>query len=129
MTDPIASFINSVKMAAEKRLPTVTVPHSALKVEIAKVLTKAGYLKSSGVKGKRVKKLLEVELAYKAGVSPISHVRRISKPGKRVYAGVDGINSVREGRGMSVISTPKGILSDKEARKEKVGGELLFEIW
>lgn len=129
MTDPIGDFLNRMKTSSARKLQTVLVPHSRLKGEIADLLVKSGYLSGAEVKGKRVKKFLEVGLVHSKEASRISGLRRISKPGKRVYVGATEIAPVREGKGMKVLSTPKGLLSDKEARKAKVGGEVLFEIW
>ncbi len=129
MTDPIADMLTQVKNAAHRGRASLVIPHSRIKQEIAEILTKAGYLSAVSQKGKRVKKYLELELAMKGGVARVSDVKRISKPGKRVYYGVSEIRPVREGRGLAVFSTPKGLLSDKQARKEGVGGELLFQIW
>ncbi len=89
-----------------------------------------GYVKQSEKKGKKVKKTLEVTLAYENDGSPkIKGVRRISKPGRRMYKSVGEITPVKYGHGTLVLSTPKGILAGEDARKEKVGGEALFEIW
>lgn len=129
MTDPIADMLICIKNASLKSKPSTVVPHSKLKQEIANILIKQGYLKSAEVKGKRVKKYLELTIAYNAGVPKYNDVQRVSKSSRRVYMGAKEIRSVREGRGFSVVSTPKGLLTDKEARKEKVGGEVLFKVW
>lgn len=109
---------------------SASIPYSAFKMAIAEKLKDAGYVKAIEKKGKKVKKTLDVVLKYdERGVHVISGVRRISKPGRRIYRSVLEIHPIRYGRGALILSTPKGVMTDKEARKEKVGGEALFEIW
>ena len=130
VSDPVADFIIRLTNAGAIRKETISVPFSNLKMAIAEKLKDAGYVKSIEKKGKKVKKTLDVVLKYnEEGVHAIKGVRRISKPGRRMYKRVNEINPVRYGHGALVLSTPKGIKTDKEARKEKVGGEALFEIW
>jgi small subunit ribosomal protein S8 len=106
------------------------VPFSNLKLAIAEKLKEAGYVESIDKKGKKIKKTLEVGLKYDdAGKHRIQGVKRISKPGRRMYRAAHEIVPVRYGKGALILSTPKGILTDREARKEHVGGEALFEIW
>jgi small subunit ribosomal protein S8 len=105
-------------------------PFSNFKFAIAEKLKEAGYVKSIEKKGKKVKKTLDITLKYDSeGVHVIKGVKRVSKPGRRMYKGAAEINPVRYGFGALILSTPKGIKTDKEARKEKIGGETLFEIW
>lgn len=118
-----------IKNAGQAALESTTVPYSKLKFEIANVLLKEGYIKSFSVKGKKVRKHLEVELAYEDGSPRIEGAERISKLSVRVYAGARDLRPVRQGKGMLVLSTPKGILTGKEARKQGVGGEVLFSIY
>ena len=106
-----------------------TVPLSALKTNIADLLKREGYIKSITKKGKKVKKTLELELVYKAKTPRITDVARISKPSRRVYHGVGDIKAVRQGYGLAVYSTSRGLMTDKEARTAQVGGEILFKIW
>jgi small subunit ribosomal protein S8 len=106
------------------------VPYSNLKFEIVNVLLREGYIKSFSVKGKKVKKHLEVELSYRDDRMPrIEEAKRISKPSRRVYIKSGEIRPVMQGEGMAVLSTPKGIMTGKEAYKAKMGGEMLFTIW
>ena len=129
-TDPVGDFINRLKNGGEVKKQTVSVPFSAFKMAIAEVLKDAGYIQAIDKKGKKVKKTLDVVLKYDdAGKARIIGVKRISKPGRRMYRGVEDIRPVRYGHGTLILSTPKGIMTDKEARKAKVGGEALFEIW
>ena len=130
VTDPVGDFINRLKNGAEVKKQTVSVPFSAFKMAIAEVLQEAGYVQAVEKKGKKVKKTLDVVLKYdEGGRARIAGVKRISKPGRRMYRAVSKIRPVRYGHGNLILSTPKGIMTDKEARKEKVGGEALFEIW
>lgn len=130
VNDPVADLIIRLTNAGAIRKANVSVPFSSLKMAIAEKLKEAGYIAGVEKKGKKVKKTLDVTLKYNdAGVHVIHGVRRISKPGRRLYKSVAQINSVRYGHGSLILTTPKGIKTDKEARKEKVGGEALFEIW
>lgn len=130
VTDPVADFINQLKNAGAVGKQTVSLPYSKFKFAIAEKLKEVGYIKAAEKKGKKVRKTLEVTLQYdEKGHHKINDVKRVSKPGRRLYASVPEITSVRHGSGALILSTPKGILTDKEARKEKVGGETLFEIW
>ena len=129
-TDPVGDFINRLKNAGDVKKQTVSVPFSTFKMAVAEALKEAGYLAAVEKKGKKVKKTLDVVLKYDdAGRTRIMGVKRISKPGRRMYRSVSDIAPVRYGNGNLILSTPKGIMTDKEARKEKVGGEALFEIW
>ncbi len=109
---------------------SVSIPYSNFKHAIAEKLKDAGFVKAIEKKGKKVKKSLDISLKYnEQGKHVISGVKRISKPGRRMYKSVLEINPVRYGKGALILSTPAGVLTDKEARKQKVGGEALFEIW
>ncbi|MFA6339229.1 MAG: 30S ribosomal protein S8 [Candidatus Paceibacterota bacterium] len=127
--DPISDLIIRIKNASNARHETVTMPYSKIKAAICDLLAKEGYIKGATKKGKKINKYLEVELLYKDAKPRISDVKRISHLGKRVYKKVSDIKPVRNNFGALVLSTPSGILTGKEAVKEKVGGEALFEIW
>lgn len=130
VNDTIGDFINRLSNASAIQKASVSIPFSNFKLAIAEKLQATGYVKSVEKKGKKVKKTLDVSLKYAENGKPaISGVRRISKPGRRLYRSAHEINSVRYGHGSLVLSTPKGVLTDKEARKQKIGGEALFEIW
>ena len=130
VTDSVGDFIIQLKNAAAVRKPSVTLPYSNLRFAIAETLRKEGYLTAVEKQGKKVRKSLEVELAYaKGGLPKIAGVERISKPGRRLYSRVIQLKPVKSGKGSLILSTPKGILTDRQARKEKVGGEALFKIW
>lgn len=109
---------------------TVVVPFSNLKYAIAQCLEKGGFIVGASKKTeKKNVPVLEINLAYADGAAKIHDVKRISRPSRRVYMGVRDMRPVKNGHGMVVLSTPKGIMSDKEAKKEQVGGEALFMIW
>ncbi|MEN9561197.1 MAG: hypothetical protein RIQ56_470 [Candidatus Parcubacteria bacterium] len=130
VSDPIGDFIIRLTNAGAVKQTVVSVPFSNFKLAIAEKLKDAGYIKAIEKKGKKVKKTLDVTLVYdQDGNHKIQGVKRISKPGRRMYKSVLEIIPVRYGHGALILSTPKGILTDKEAKKEKIGGEALFEIW
>ena len=107
-----------------------SVPFSNFKHAIAEKLKDVGYIQAVEKKGKKTRKTLDITLKYdEAGAHVVNGAKRISKPGRRVYRSVLEVVPVRYGRGALILSTPKGIKTDKEARKEKVGGEALFEVW
>lgn len=130
VNDPIADFINQLKNAGSVNRECVSVPYSKFKYAVAFKLKQAGFVKEVSKRGKKTRRCVEVELAYTPEGTPIiSGVERVSKPSKRVYERVDKIRRVKYGTGALILSTPKGILTDSEARKENVGGEALFKIW
>lgn len=127
--DPVADMLTKIRNAQAVGKETVVVSYSKLKMELVKALLRFGYLKEARRRGKKNKKILELELLYKNNVPKISGLKKVSKPSCRVYQSAKNLKSVRQGRGLAVISTTKGILSDKEAKKENVGGEIICEIW
>lgn len=129
VNDPVGDFVAQIMNAGAVRKEAVSVPYSKLKHAIAHTLVGAGYLKSITKHGKKVKKTLDVELVYKDDEHIIRGVKRLSKPGRRMYVGAGGIHPVKFGRGKLILSTPAGIVTGEEARKQRVGGEQLFIIW
>jgi small subunit ribosomal protein S8 len=130
VNDPIADFIIRIKNANTAGKDTVSVSYSKMKEAIATVLHKEGYLKSVEKKGKTAVTSLEVGLVYEGDTTPkIQGVERMSKLSKRMYLGSSDIKPVRNGYGRLILTTPQGILTDGQARKQKVGGEALFKIW
>ena len=131
VNDPLGDLIIQLKNASAVGKPLVSLPYSALKYSVSEKLKARGFIAMVGKRGKKAKKFLDIELTYSDGEKKprIGGVLRISKPGRRVYLGVKDIRRVRNGTGILVLSTPKGILTDDEARKEHVGGEALFHIW
>ncbi|MEI7709224.1 MAG: 30S ribosomal protein S8 [bacterium] len=127
--DSIANMLIVMKNASLAGKESVFLPYSNLKNAIAECLKKEGYVSGVAKKVKKEIPVLEVVLKYTDSKPKISEVERISKQSRRVYFGMKDIHTVRAGAGLLVLSTPKGILSGKEARKEQVGGEALFRIW
>lgn len=128
--DSIADFIIRLKNASMVRKSNVEMPYSKLRNSVAQKLRVQNYLGDVDSVGHGATKKLVVHLAYdKNGKCRLNDVKQISKPGRRVYIGISRIRPVRNGHGLLVLSTPKGILTGDEARKERVGGEALFSIW
>ena len=127
--DPISDMLTIIRNAQAVRKETVNVPFSNLKYEIAKVLEKEGFLKKVGKQGKKTRKKIEIILKYDSGTPVISGLRRISKPGQRIYKKRREIKRVKGGYGKTIISTSKGLMTDREARKQKLGGEVICEVW
>lgn len=130
VSDSISNLIINLKNAQERGLASVRAPFSNLNTSILTVLKKEGFVADFESKGKDVKKEIEIDLKYEdSGKPAITDVRRVSKQSKRVYKSVEKIHPVKNGYGRLILSTPAGILTDVEARKKKIGGEALFEIW
>jgi len=127
--DQIANMINMIKNGNRAERESISVPYSKIKNAIAECLVKEGYLKSVSRKSKKGLPVLDIELAYVEDQPKVNGVDRVSKLSRRIYVGVKGIRSTRNGHGTTILTTPKGILTDKQARKEMVGGEVLFKIW
>lgn len=128
VTDKIGDLIIRIKNGNLAKKESVSLYSSNLKFAVAEALARAGYIKS--VAKSKNGKMLEIELAYKSDKTPkIENVQRLSKPSRRIYKTVSEIKPFKRGYGATILSTPKGILSDKEAMKQKVGGELMFRIW
>ncbi len=127
--DPISDMIVQIRNASDAGKESVVLPYSKLKLAILDILLKERFIKSFGKKGKKVIKFIEVSLAEENGEQKIHGVQRISKSSRRVYQKAKDIRGVKNGFGVLILSTPKGIMSDKMARMEKVGGEALFKIW
>jgi small subunit ribosomal protein S8 len=127
--DSISNMIITMKNGSLAGLPAVTFPYSKMKLAISECLKKEGYISDISRKVKKGIPVLEVKMIYTDKKPKITEVERVSKQSRRVYFGMKDIHSIRNGSGLLVLSTPKGILSGKEARKMQVGGEALFRIW
>jgi small subunit ribosomal protein S8 len=127
--DPIADMLNQIRNAQVVGHSTCEIPFSNLKYEIAKILAKNGFIEKVEKKRRKVKKSIEITLKYENKTPAISGLKRISKPGQRIYSDFRKIKKVKGGYGIAIISTSKGLMTDKEARKQKLGGEVLCEIW
>jgi len=130
MTDPIADMLARIRNAVEAKHSRVDIPVSKLKLEIARILKEEGYINNFVVKGEGVKKIVRIFLRYDSrGTSSITHLQRVSRPGRRVYVGSHQIPRVLGGYGVNIVSTSRGLMSGKTARRENVGGELLAEVY
>ncbi len=129
-SDPIADLLTRVRNGAQSRLATVEIPHSKIKVEIVKILEAEGYISSWEVTTETKFPTIRVSLRYDAKRKPvIQHIRRVSKPGLRIYKPTTELRPVRSGLATQIISTSSGLMTDRDARKRKVGGEVLCEVW
>ena len=130
ITDPIADMLTRIRNANSAKHDTVDVPASNMKKAIAQILLDEGYVKNFQLIDDGTQGVIRVTLKYGAGKEKvISGLRRVSKPGLRVYAGADELPRVLKGLGIAIISTSKGVMTDKQARKEHVGGEVLAFVW
>lgn len=131
MSDPIADMLTRIRNANSSRHDTVDVPASRVKEDIASILTSEGYVKGYEVIGEGVHKNIRITLKYGKDKNEkvITGIKRISKPGLRVYAGSSEIPKVLNGLGIAIVSTNKGIITDKEARTQGVGGEVIAYVW
>ncbi len=127
--DPIADMLTSIRNAQAVSKETVEVPFSKLKFGIVKILEKEGFIEKIEKKGRGVKKIIEIKLKYEDKKSAISYLKRISKPGQRIYFKSQGLKPVRSGYGITIISTSKGLMTGREAKKKKIGGEVLCQVW
>jgi small subunit ribosomal protein S8 len=130
MTDPLADMFTRIRNGSKAKFEKVDIPFSKLKREVAKILKEEGFIKNFKVlTDEDQHEVLRVFLKYDANHKEVIRIRRVSRPGRRIYVGKDRITSVMTGLGISILSTPKGILTDKSARKENVGGEVLCHVW
>lgn len=130
MTDPIADMLTRIRNAIAAGHQRVDIPGSKLKLEVARILKEEGYINSFSTKGEGPKYVIRISLRYDTkGVSSITHMSRVSRPGRRVYVGSQEIPKVLGGYGINIVSTSKGLMSGKKARQERMGGEILAEVY
>ena len=129
VTDPIADMLTRIRNANSMRYKEVEVPASKIKNEIARILKEEGFISDYKVKKNNIQDILVLNLKYSGKERVITGLKRISKPGLRVYAKADEIPTVLSGLGIAIISTSKGLMTDKDARKASLGGEVLAYIW
>ena len=129
MIDPISDMLTRIRNAQRALLPAVEIPHSKMKESIANILKKEGYVSDVAVEGKTVEKIIKLKLKYEGKKSIIEGIKRISRPGLRHYVGATEIPRVLGGLGVSVLSTPEGVMTGVQARKKNIGGELLCYVW
>jgi len=129
VTDPIADMLTRIRNANQMRYKEVEVPASKMKNEIARILKSEGFIVDYKVKKNNIQDILVLSLKYVDKERVITGLKRISKPGLRVYVGAEEVPSVLSGLGIAIISTSKGVMTDKEARKNSLGGEVLAYVW
>jgi small subunit ribosomal protein S8 len=129
VTDPIADFLTRIRNASKARKLRVDIPASNMKKSLAEILKSQNFIKDYSIVEDNKQNLIRVELKYSNGSPAISGLKRISKPGLRVYKNSNDLPRVLNGLGVAVISTPKGLLTDKDARTQSVGGEIVCYIW
>ena len=129
MTDPLGDMLTRIRNGQQARKDSIVTPASNLRVRVLDVLQREGYIRgySDDASGKHPQ--LRIELKYFEGQPAIQHVARVSKPGRRVYSGSKELPRIRNGLGITIVSTPRGVLSDAEARDQNVGGEVLAEVF
>ena len=129
MTDPIADMLTRIRNANQMKHPTVDVPASRLKLEVLRVLKEEGYISDYEKKEDNKQGVITVTLKYVEKERVIKGIKRISKPGLRVYAKKEELSKVLNGLGVAIVSTPGGVMSDREARKKNLGGEIIAFVW
>ncbi|PAW88219.1 MAG: 30S ribosomal protein S8 [Pedosphaera sp. Tous-C6FEB] len=129
MSDPIADLLTRIRNAGNALLPTVEMPHSKMKESIAQVLKREGYIENISVEGAVATKRIKLKLKYQGRKSVIDGLQRVSSPGLRRYVSSKEIPRVRNGMGTAIVSTPAGIMTGNEARRQNLGGELLCYVW
>lgn len=128
--DTVGDMIIRIKNAGMAKRPSVLVPASKLRLAIAEKLKERGFVGAIEKHGKKVKRTIEIEVLYNSDGTPkVTDVKRVSKPGRRLYVKSSEFGAVHSGRGVAIISTSRGVLTGEEARKEGVGGEILFTLW
>lgn len=129
-TDPIADMLTRLRNAAKAGIETVEAPSSKLKTQLAHILRREGFLADVAEEAEGVRRTLKMRLKYAADKSPVLRgVRRVSRPGCRRYSASDAMPRVRSGTGMAIITTSRGLMTDREARQKKLGGEVICHVW
>jgi small subunit ribosomal protein S8 len=130
MNDPIGDMLTRIRNAQMRRRPKVSTPASNMRARVLDVLTEEGYIRGyARVEQKGIEAEFEIELKYYNGQPAIREIQRVSKPGRRVYSPVKDLKNVRNGLGVAILSTPKGVMSDSRAREENVGGEIICNVF
>ena len=129
LSDPIGDMIAGVKNAQARNHKKVELPSSNFKVKIADILKNEGFIKDFKVAGEEKKPVLSMELKYYSGNPVISNFERVSKPGRRIFSSADSLPKINNGLGIAIVSTPKGVMTDIDARKQKIGGEIICKVF
>lgn len=129
MTDPVTDMLNRIKNAQASQKEGVVIPFSNFKYEIAKLLENEKLVGKVEKKGRKAKKVIEIALKYENKIPAISGMRKVSRPGQRIYSPAQNIKPVKGGYGISIVSTSRGLMTGKEAKRQRLGGEILCEVW
>ena len=129
MTDPIADMFTRIRNAQAVSKGSTEIPFSSIKLALAKLLERSGFVKSIEVVKKKTGNVIKIQLKYRNGSPAISTIKRVSKPGQRMYTSFQDIGRVRGGYGVMIVSTSKGLMLGNEARKQEIGGEIIGEVW
>ena len=129
LSDPIGDMIARIKNAQDRSHKKVELPSSNFKVKIADILKNEGFIKDFKINQETKKPLLSLELKYHSGNPVISNFERVSNPGRRIFSSADGLPKINNGLGIAIISTPKGVMTDIDARKQRVGGEIICKVF
>lgn len=130
MTDPISDLLTRIRNAHTAKHDRLDVPSSKIKLEVCKILKQEGFIRNFRLLESQPSATLRILLRYTSeGLPAIRHMSRVSKPGRRVYRGADGIKPVRNGLGVGIVSTSRGLVTDRQAREQRLGGEVLCELW
>ena len=129
LSDPIGDMIARIKNAQSRNHKKVELPSSNFKVKIAEILKNEGFVKDFKVNSENNKNLLSLELKYHSGNPVINTFERVSKPGRRIFSSADGLPTINNGLGIAIVSTPKGVMTDLDARKQRVGGEIICKVF
>jgi small subunit ribosomal protein S8 len=129
LSDPIGDMIARVKNAQARNHKKVELPSSNFKTKIADILKNEGFIKDFKIAGEDKKPILLLELKYHSGNPVITNFERVSKPGRRIFSSADSLPKINNGLGIAIVSTPKGVMTDMDARKQKVGGEIICKVF
>jgi small subunit ribosomal protein S8 len=129
LSDPIGDMIARVKNAQARNHKKVELPSSNFKTKIADILKKEGFIKDFKIEGDEKKPILSLDLKYHSGNPVISNFERVSKPGRRIFSSADSLPRINNGLGIAIVSTPKGVMTDIDARKQKIGGEIICKVF
>ncbi len=130
LSDPIADMLTRIRNASAARKPTVEMPATRIKAQVAEILKREGFIVDADVAGDGATRVLRIRLKYTPEEEPVIRgIKRISRPGRRDYVGADGLPRVLNGIGVAILTTSSGLMTDREARRAKVGGEVLCHVW
>ena len=129
LNDPIGDMLARIKNSQLRNHKKVELPSSNFKIKIAEVLKNEGYINNVEVSSDKNKSKLEIELKYNYGTPVISSIQRVSKPGRRIFSSAESLPKINNGLGIAIVSTPKGVMTDIDARKQKIGGEIICKVF